>query len=111
MDIVKCFFCKEFFHEDHASRVSVSKFFSPMVYICDFCSLSKDFRACDCCNTMYFAMNVSWCEEENCFICDDCCETFGYETVKSKKIRESKRNNTIVEFKKLSFKDMVDEGE
>lgn len=106
MDIVKCFFCKEFFHDHHACLVSASKFFSPIVYICDFCSLKKTFRACDSCNTVYFAFNVSWSVDEECFICDDCSEVYGYETLKSKKNREKKRNTTIETFKQLSIEEM-----
>lgn len=99
----KCFFCKEFFHSRFLNLVSVSKFFKPLVYICDFCTLEKQFSVCESCGTTYFGMNVSWCENENCMICDDCCDAYGWETVKSKKNNDIKRKNIIEKFKSLTI--------
>ena len=108
MDYVKCGSCKEYFHERYTSLVSASKFFLPIVYICDFCSLGKQFSACDSCGWLHFSMDVSYSESDDCMICDDCCDIFGYETVKSKKRNDKQRNIDIMAFQNLVIE--VDDG-
>lgn len=97
----KCYICKEYYHDKFLNLISVSKFFKPMVYICDFCTLEKQFSSCQSCGMVYFRMNISWCPEEEVLVCDDCSELYGWETLKSKKHDEIKRNKSIDKFKRL----------
>lgn len=99
----RCYICKEHYHERFLNLVSVSKFFKPLVYICDFCTLEKQFSSCGSCGMVYFRMNVSWYPEEEIMVCDDCSEEFGWETLKSKKRNEIKRKKSIADFQKLDI--------
>lgn len=97
----RCYICKDYFHDKFLNLISVSKFFKPIVYICDFCTLEKQFSSCQSCGTVYYGMNVSYYAEEDIMVCDDCVDAYGWETVKSKKHSEMKRNKSIEKFKSL----------
>lgn len=110
MEVHRCLFCQDYFHKKYINRIAANKFFQTVVYICDFCSLNKEFRHCDSCSQVYYAMNVSYSPSEDCMICDDCNIAFGYDTLKSQNIREKERKHTISAFKDLEVGDLDGTG-
>ena len=64
--VTECNFCGEYHLRNDMNETEDG-------LVCEHC-LDNEYGYCECCNTWQRLVNLNWCEEDECCVCDDCLE-------------------------------------
>ena len=64
--VAECNFCGEYHLRNDMTETEDG-------LVCEHC-LDNEYGYCECCNTWQRLINLNWCEEDECYVCDNCLE-------------------------------------